>query len=732
MRLILFALLCFALSSMAQTVVEAQNAGAPSQVTPNPAQYAPAGAGIGGVSPSGEPMTLFDSRDRFALLQFKDSRLSIDQPGQNKNNFYSMLINCQRTLRVGPTGVGSQNCLTVNSTDFGPGVNFGNNGLGNQGWTVSGAFLINKTSYTRGITQGLTIDHRANKIGDSAGIYIYHYCKGGFLASSDEGCEPLKIDGGESATAFGGRVERGGRGAVEVAIRATQDNDGACDGCTLIDMREPVAHGNIVGSTNPAGGTPGTLTSDTAVTPSTGAGTTMKKIDVVPNGQEGTLASVVVDVTHGSFAKSETIVFGCDNFYDEVRPESVSEPLARMQTITARFRFSHPAGCPVMQGGTQGYLDLTAERRSPSGGNLLRTSYPIIGATDAHTLVYRIYLAGTQANGLYAGGHHFGVTLPFARLRRTHGVVHACGDFGGVGGNLLPMAGQTIQVAEATDPGFDGTFTPAKVVDGGACLTWPQARMDATSEKAKVSMGGAVGGLGGYAVWPGAEVTGVGIANSHLNGTLRLAPNHVNWAREDFVEQPHPTSVVVQGVGLDLQWNSPVTNAEDLGINLSMAGVGVSANAAPLLIENRNDWTMYRGYGGHLEPAQMGRFRGVWRGYFQFDQPSPQGALFEVYRGKGGCKDPGLDQYGLWRLETAGPAASAEFDCARGVLTTRVAGSTLTQDGDGVHVNNLIVEQKTPTAKTQCKAGQMWSDATYLYVCTAENVVKGVKLMDLH
>ena len=41
----------------------------------------------------------------------------------------------------------------------------------------------------------------------------------------------------------------------------------------------------------------------------------------------------------------------------------------------------------------------------------------------------------------------------------------------------------------------------------------------------------------------------------------------------------------------------------------------------------------------------MGRFRGVWRGYFTFDQPSPQGAVFEVYRGRGGCRNPGLDQY---------------------------------------------------------------------------------------
>ena len=695
------------------------------------AHFAPRGAGIGGVSSTSGPIPLFDSRDGFALLQFKDTRLEIDQPGVGQNSFYSMLVNCQRTALVGPTGVGSQDCLTVNSTDFGPGVNFGNNGLGNQGWTVSRALTLNKTSYTRGITQGLTINHVANKVGDSAGIYIYHYCKGGFVASSDEGCEPLKINAGESSTAFGGRLTRGERGAVEVEVRPTQDDAGECDGCTLIDLRAPVAHGNIVGVAKRAGAVPGTLTSDAPVTVSTAWGTTAGDIDIVPNGQSGTVATVVVSVAKGSFAAAGTIVFGCDNFYDEVTPESVGAVEAGRQTIRARFRYSHPAGCPVMQGGTQGYLDLVAERRTPPGGNQLRTAYPIIGATDEHTLLYRVYMAGKQMDSLYPGGHGFGVTMPFARLTRSKGTVRACADFGGVGKNLLALNGGAIRVTEATDASFNGTFTPAAVTDGGGCLRWPQVGLEGRAAHAKVSSGGAVGGGGAYFVWPGAEVTGVGLSGGHLNGTLKLAANHVAWAADDAVEQPHPTSVVVQGLGLDLQWNSPVTNAENKGIDLALAGVGVSANATALQIQNGTDPRMYAGYGGTLEPAVMGRFRGMWRGYFTFDQPSAQGSLFEVYRGRTGCRDPGLDQYGLWRLETSGATASTEFDCARQVLTTWVAGQTLTQDGDGVHVSKLIVGQGTPDAKTQCKAGQMWSDATYLYVCTAENVVKGVKLVDV-
>ena len=70
---------------------------------------------------------------------------------------------------------------------------------------------------------------------------------------------------------------------------------------------------------------PGTLTSDTAVEPSTGWGVTAGAIEVVPNGQEGRAASVSVEVTHGRFLRAGTVIFGCDNFLDEVTPEAVSE-----------------------------------------------------------------------------------------------------------------------------------------------------------------------------------------------------------------------------------------------------------------------------------------------------------------------------------------------------------------------------------------------------------------------
>ena len=39
------------------------------------------------------------------------------------------------------------------------------------------------------------------------------------------------------------------------------------------------------------------------------------------------------------------------------------------------------------------------------------------------------------------GGHHFGVTLPFARLSRVHGQVTGCADFGGVGQESASLRG---------------------------------------------------------------------------------------------------------------------------------------------------------------------------------------------------------------------------------------------------------------------------------------------------
>ncbi len=299
-------------------------------------------------------------------------------------------------------------CEKNQSDFFGPGYNFGSPQIGaGYGWTADTGKSINVKSHRRGITQGQSITVSGAKIGDVAGQYIYASSKGGYKVASDEGLVGQRVTVSEENGVFVGTVS--GLAPNTLYITPAGDVQGLVDGGTLLDMTAPIAIGNITAETLFSGGSPGTLTTDNALTPATYQGTAAA-ISSTPNGVVGTSVTVPVTATSGTISASSILIFACNDFLETVQPTTVSALAGGVQNVTAMFRYSHNAGCPVYQGGMHGYLDLTADRRAAPGGALLRTSY-FAQAVSANTLIYRVYLANAnvgQASHLYDAVHAWG------------------------------------------------------------------------------------------------------------------------------------------------------------------------------------------------------------------------------------------------------------------------------------------------------------------------------------
>ena len=91
----------------------------------------------------------------------------------------------------------------------------------------------------------------------------------------------------------------------------------------------------------------------------------------------------------------------------------------------------------------------------------------------------------------------------------------------------------------------------------------------------------------------------MGLAESKLDGSLRLAPNQVpvGLGRSGGAATSEFGGDSGSGVGI-CTGTLPKPMRRIWGLTWALAGVGVSENATPLLIQNANDWRMYSGYGG--------------------------------------------------------------------------------------------------------------------------------------
>jgi hypothetical protein len=291
---------------------------------------------------------------------------------------------------------------------YGPSINFGLNG----GWTVSKVINAPHVIFgTSGIDQYNSAVIYKNGTGDLAGIYYYVY-GGGRAASTDEGVEPLVVEGGEIHGYFHGAISGpASRGATSLVLTDQQPSGPlhwkyTCDGCMLLD----ISKGNILGSLNGASqpfsttylyqlptarvtvaGSPGQL-------PLTHAWcTTLSEIPPTATAAVGT--SRTVNCTLGSiggstpaFTAGGVVTIAGQWYPEQAALTAVGRPSGGVQSLTLLARNPNPTGSLIFQGGIAGQSLSFDDNLALTG---FRSSYYVFGSVDGVNLIYGSQVAGS-------------------------------------------------------------------------------------------------------------------------------------------------------------------------------------------------------------------------------------------------------------------------------------------------------------------------------------------------
>lgn len=306
-------------------------------------------------------------------------------------------------------------------TDF---VNFTGAGfdLGGDagGWTTQQGEYRLLTSYTRGITQNLSLVSRCRRIGDCAN-YFYIEHDGGVAATGDEAVEALGLQANESATPYvGSLMDATGMGDTRPKISGKGDQ-WVTDGGILLDVTRGRLGGELSGKSSVFGDYLVQLHLTTPALPRTTAwGTVAAGYDKAP-----TLANVslpvTVDVTLGSIAEGHPVfspglvcVAGPGHFEQAViEPPSSAEPLPAAapghQWLRMRVRYPNPAyqsegkaRAPMLfQGGVCGQY-VSADADLAFSG--MRTTYPAFASLEGNDLITGKEVGGTMSRYLPQSG----------------------------------------------------------------------------------------------------------------------------------------------------------------------------------------------------------------------------------------------------------------------------------------------------------------------------------------
>jgi hypothetical protein len=261
----------------------------------------------------------------------------------------------------------------------------------------------------------------------------------------------------------------------------------------------------------------------------------------------------------------------------------------------------HHAGATIAVGGLCGYgFEQTADTQ---GG--IRQVFPIVGTLSAT----QVFLGDSGASVVGAVGSdsaYANYSEPIASVERSGNVVTVtlAATFG------LDLNGLPLTLSGVSDPSFNGNF--AITTTSATTFTYADSGPDASST------GGTAGyATPGFAIYPIAEVRSVfDAATRSVDGVLMLAPNTVDWAANDAVEEPH---YFEENTHPDTEIISQTIPRPAGAINTP--GKEYYGNVGPGLtgfkISNRADTSSYLGGGGtHFAPDTPYAADGVWRDDF--------------------------------------------------------------------------------------------------------------------
>jgi hypothetical protein len=516
------------------------------------------------------------------------------------------------------------------------------------------------------IMQDISINTHAGKPYDTANIYTYLACHGGYWGGGDEGCTNIRANGGNDSNRQGAIIVSGTPtpGATVVNYSNAFNPDDIMVGGFLIDIASPsLFTGNITGYdtanhlltiSQPAA----PLGTGSIVVP-TSAGTTTTAITITQPQIEssngvGVSKTVSVSLDSGTaFSPTAVTLLVCVNpTWEFVIPTSfVFDSVNNVYNLTATFQHGHPAGCYVQQGGTWGIADLNADRINNAILNAWRTDYFVYGATDANHIHEATWLTGARGF-INPWRHNFGGGqnhVTNAQISGNGSVITLCG----LGQSSLNFASSYIQISNANPAAYNGLYTTGPM-DNNFCT---EAAGTATGAviAATVDVGGAVNnqagtafGPGGFTIWPTARIKQLGTQiNTAVNGAQTIVPNnslilypntmtnvasHIAVILDDMQSKVEPLSV------LGTIDTSPTQNLNHWFQSVS-AGYGVTTTSYfGADVTNANPYSWYKGggtctiNGGFCLDGAIGmNIGGPWVFTMRLQQPLAGGTLIEGY-----------------------------------------------------------------------------------------------------
>jgi lysophospholipase L1-like esterase len=456
---------------------------------------------------------------------------------------------------------------------------------------------------------------------------------GGFRDEADEGTHPFDIQLQEDTNVFEGTCSQGctaGSTVVTVAATAAAGTQG--EGRYLIDKNPAglITTGSLTGGTGPSSAAPGpgAIFSGTNFPVSVFLATAQLVPSQANNVAPGTLTVAIA--TSGAptgFATNTAAIPSPSGVACVTEPGSISPHNYEMVTYSVvdgthlqmTFNKVHRAGATIAVGGLCGYgLEETVDTARG-----IRQVFPVIGSYSPTALYYAG--AATSIVGITGQtGGFLNVNLSIAAIARSGNVVTVT-----TAGNFpMDVNGLTMTISGVTDSSYNGNFSVTTT--GANTLTYAETGANSSST------GGTVAAqTGGYVLYPMAEVLGVyDAATKSIDGQMTVAPNSVQWAANDPIEEPH---YYQEAVDADLTFISQTTPRPTLAVS---PGVQYQLSAGPGLIgwtvNNAVPASYYLGNGGtHWPPAAAYQESGIWQQ--TMDVQAGEQSVFAIHCNSHGC-----------------------------------------------------------------------------------------------
>ena len=494
---------------------------------------------------------------------------------------------------------------------------------------------------------------------------------GGFRDEADEGTHPFDIQIQEDTAVFEGTCSVGcTAGSTVVTVAPTSAAGTQGEGRYLIDQNPAklITTGLLIAGTRQSGSQPGQGAnfSGTNFPVSVFLATAQLVPSRANNVAPGTV-TVAIETSGAptGFATNTTAIpspsgVACITEPGGLYPhnyEMVNYTVVDGSHLQMTFNKVHRSGSTIAIGGLCGYgIEETVD--TVRG---IRQVFPVIGSYSATGLYY----AGGQSGIIGITGQTGGflnVNLSIAAIARSNNVVTVT-----TAGNLpVDVNGLTMNISGVADSSYNGSFSVTTT--GANTLTYADTGANSSSTSGTVSVL-----TGGYVLYPEAEVLGVfDAATKSVDGQMTLAPNSVQWATNDPVEQPHFYQEAIAADTTFVSQTMPRPSKEQ------SAGIEYELSAGPGLIgwivNNAVPATNYLGNGGtYAPPLTAYQENGIWQR--TLDAQAGEQSVFSIHCNSHGC-GKWNSGYDLFELDNStGGYDSFSFQPQTSTLTMGLRGA---------------------------------------------------------